>query len=450
MSPEQQLLEYDRRHAWHPYAPTVGADPVLAVMAANGVRLRLHDGEHRYEVIDAMASWWCQIHGYRNPVLDEALNRQSSQFSHVMFGGLTHKTAVDAVTALVDLAPPPLDRVFLADSGSVGVEVSLKLARQVQIARSAARGGTLTRTRIAALRGAYHGDTLGAMSVCDPIGGMHAMFSDSIPQQIFLPRPPAFAADEAEVETWCSEADEILNFHRDDLAGIIVEPILQGAGGMWPWSPACLRHLCCRANELDLVFIADEVATGFGRTGKLFACEWAGVVPDIIVVGKSMTGGYMTQSAVLCSDEFANEVSRGPGRSLMHGPTFMGNPLASAVTAASLAIISQGQWRDDVTRIADVMSRELAPLGDEPGVTDVRVFGAIAVVQIDTPIVMRRATRTAVENGVWLRPFRNLVYAMPPYICTDDDLRAIAAGMRAVVADQRGAALADAGHRKES
>lgn len=219
---------------------------------------------------------------------------------------------------------------------------------------------------------------------------------------------------------------------------------------MWPWSPACLRHLCCRANELDLVFIADEVATGFGRTGKLFACEWAGVVPDIIVVGKSMTGGYMTQSAVLCSDEFANEVSRGPGRSLMHGPTFMGNPLASAVTAASLAIISQGQWRDDVTRIADVMSRELAPLGDEPGVTDVRVFGAIAVVQIDTPIVMRRATRTAVENGVWLRPFRDLVYAMPPYICTNDDLEAMAAGMRAVVIDQLDAAQDSTDYRKES
>lgn len=257
---------------------------MLAVTAANGVRLQLHDGEHHHEVIDAMASWWCQIHGYRNPVLDEALNRQSSQFSHVMFGGLTHKAAVDAVMSLVRLAPGPLDRIFLADSGSVGVEVSLKLARQVQIARTAARGGTLTRTRVAALRGAYHGDTLGAMSVCDPIGGMHAMFSDSIPQQIFLPRPPSFAADEADVETWCSEADEILDTHRDDLAGIIVEPILQGAGGMWPWSPSCLKHLRRRADELDLVLIADEVATGFGRTGKLFACEWADIVPDIMVV----------------------------------------------------------------------------------------------------------------------------------------------------------------------
>ena len=357
MSPEQQLLEYDRRHVWHPYAPTVGVDPMFAVTTANGVRLQLHDGQRHHEVIDAMASWWCQIHGYRSPALDEALNRQSSQFSHVMFGGLTHKAAVDAVMSLVNLAPGSLDRVFLADSGSVGVEVSLKLARQVQIARTAARGGTLTRTRIAALRGAYHGDTLGAMSVCDPVGGMHAMFSDSIPQQIFLPRPPTFAANEADVEAWCSAADEILDAHRDDLAGIIVEPILQGAGGMWPWSPSCLRHLRRRADELDLVLIADEVATGFGRTGKLFACEWADIVPDIMVVGKSMTGGYLTQSAVLCSDELASEVSRGPGGSLMHGPTFMGNPLASAVTAASLAIISQGQWHDDVTRIADVMSR---------------------------------------------------------------------------------------------
>lgn len=419
-----------------PYAPTVGADPMLAVTAADGVRLQLHDGEHRYEVIDGMASWWCQIHGYRNPVLDEAVSRQSSQFSHVMFGGLTHQAAVDAVKALVDLAPEPLDRVFLADSGSVGVEVSLKLARQVQIARTAARGGTLTRTRIAALRGAYHGDTLGAMSVCDPVGGMHAMFSDSIPRQLFLPRPPSFDADVDAVETWCDQTDEIVDAHRDELAGIIVEPILQGAGGMWPWSPACLKHLRQRADDLDLVLIADEVATGFGRTGKLFACEWADIVPDIMVVGKSMTGGYMTQSAVLCSDELATEVSRGPGGSLMHGPTFMGNPLASAVTAASLGIVAQGGWQDDVARINEVMSRELTPLRDLDGVTDVRVFGAIAAVQVDSPIAMRRATRTAVENQVWLRPFRDLVYAMPPYICTEDDLVGMAAGMRAVVTDQ--------------
>ena len=409
---------------------------MLAVTAADGARLQLHDGEHRYEVIDGMASWWCQIHGYRNPVLDEAVSRQSSQFSHVMFGGLTHQAAVDAVKALVDLAPEPLDRVFLADSGSVGVEVSLKLARQVQIARTAARGGTLTRTRIAALRGAYHGDTLGAMSVCDPVGGMHAMFSDSIPQQLFLPRPPSFDADDDAVETWCDQANEIIDAHRDELAGIIVEPILQGAGGMWPWSPACLKHLRQRADDLDLVLIADEVATGFGRTGKLFACEWADIVPDIMVVGKSMTGGYMTQSAVLCSDELATEVSRGPGGSLMHGPTFMGNPLASAVTAASLGIVAQGGRQDDVARINEVMSRELTPLRDLDGVIDVRVFGAIAAVQVDSPIVMRRATRTAVENRVWLRPFRDLVYAMPPYICTEDDLVVMAAGMRAVVTDQ--------------
>lgn len=409
---------------------------MLAVTAADGVRLQLHDGEHRYEVIDGMASWWCQIHGYRNPVLDEAVSRQSSQFSHVMFGGLTHQAAVDAVKALVDLAPEPLDRVFLADSGSVGVEVSLKLARQVQIARTAARGGTLTRTRIAALRGAYHGDTLGAMSVCDPVGGMHAMFSDSIPRQLFLPRPPSFDADVDAVETWCDQTDGIVDAHRDELAGIIVEPILQGAGGMWPWSPACLKHLRQRADDLDLVLIADEVATGFGRTGKLFACEWADIVPDIMVVGKSMTGGYMTQSAVLCSDELATEVSRGPGGSLMHGPTFMGNPLASAVTAASLGIVAQGGWQDDVARINEVMSRELTPLRDLDGVTDVRVFGAIAAVQVDSPIAMRRATRTAVENQVWLRPFRDLVYAMPPYICTEDDLVGMAAGMRAVVTDQ--------------
>ncbi len=426
------LLSTDAAQVWHPYAPTVGQAPARVVTEAYGARLVLDDGSGPREVVDAMASWWCMVHGYRHPVLDAAVVDQVGRFSHVMFGGLTHAPAVALVEQLIRLAPSDgdrlLDRVFLADSGSVAIEIALKLARQVQIAR-----GRATRTRIAALRGGYHGDTLGAMSVCDPVGGMHAMFAGSIPAQVFLPRPPAFDASATTVEAWSAQAREIVHAHRDELAGIIVEPVLQGAGGMWPWAPSALTVLRALADEFDLVLIADEIAIGLGRTGRLFGGDWAGVVPDILVLGKALTGGYVTQAAVLTSNALAAEVSHGPGGALMHGPTFMANPLACAVSSASLGLIETGAWRADTTRIAAVLGRELDPLRRHPAVADVRVLGGTAAVELAVPLDVGLATRTGIDHEVWFRPFRNLVYAMPPYVTSADELATIGAAMRAVV-----------------
>lgn len=367
------------------------------------------------------------IHGYRHPELDAAMHAQIDTFSHVMFGGLTHAGAVELATTLARLTPGDLNRVFLADSGSVGVEVALKLARQVQLARRRPE-----RTQVAALRGGYHGDTLGAMSVCDPVTGMHAAFGGSVPEQIFLPRPPRFHADDAEVAAWLAEARQIVIGHRDRLAAIIVEPILQGAGGMWSWSPTALAGLRLVADEFDLLLIADEVATGFGRTGHLFACEWADVVPDIMVVGKSMTGGYLTQAATLASDALAEELDISEFGALMHGPTFMANPLACAASLASIALVETGTWRSDVARIETLLSATLADLVDHPGVREVRVLGGAAAIELTTPVDVAAVGRLGVEHGVWLRPFGTLVYAMPPYVCSDADLHQIAGAMRTV------------------
>lgn len=428
-----EVLSFDERHVWHPYAGTTTSNARWVVTGADGVRLHLEDGQTRTEVIDAMASWWCMIHGYRHPALDEAAHRQLDSFSHVMFGGLTHAPAAALTKRLVNLAPAGLDRVFLADSGSVAMEVALKLSRQVHIARAAKVPGTKARTRFAALTGGYHGDTWGAMSVCDPHGGMHAMYAGSVQAHVFLPRPPAFAAPAEAVDAWSKQARDQIEVARDELAAIVVEPILQGAGGMWPWAPDALAVLRNLANEFDLLLVADEIATGFARTGRLFACEWAGVTPDVLVVGKAMTGGYLTQAAVLTTDAIATEISRGPGGALMHGPTFMANPLACAVSCASLDLIEAGSWREDVARQQRVLSRELAPLRDHPAVADVRVLGASAAIELREPVNARAATEAAVSNGVWLRPFRNLVYAMPPYVTGEDDLNTIAAAMIAAV-----------------
>lgn len=428
----RERLSFDRRHVWHPYASTLRPGPLLRVVDAHGARLVLDDGTGPVEVVDAMASWWCMIHGYRHPALDAAIVEQTGWFSHVMFGGLTHDPALGLVERLLRLVPPGLDRVFLADSGSVAMEVALKLIRQVQAAR-----GHPSRTRFAALRGAYHGDTWGVMALCDPDGGMHAMYSGAVQRHVFLPRPPAFAAPDAAVAAWAAEARALVHEARDDLAGIVVEPILQGAGGMWPWAPAALRELRALADEYELPLIADEIATGLGRTGRLFACDWAGIVPDVLVLGKALTGGYLTQAAVITRDAFATEVSRGPGGALMHGPTFMANPLACAVSSASLDLIAAGTWRGDVARAGRVLADGLAPLAGHGAVRDVRVLGAMAAIELDAPVDMVAATRTAVEHGVWLRPFGRLVYAMPPYLTTNDDLRRIAAGMVAVVERRR-------------
>jgi len=398
------VAELDRRLVWHPYGPMPAATPPLQVVEASGVRLRLADGR---ELIDGMASWWCAIHGYRHPVLDEAVRAQLERMAHVMFGGLTHEGAVRLAERLAEWTG--LDHVFFADSGSVAVEVAIKMAFQ-------ATG----RRRLLTVRGGYHGDTFGAMAVCDPEGGMHAVWRGALARHVFAPRPPAVLDDE-----WVAQVERLVERHAGELSGVILEPVVQGAGGMWMYDPACLAHLRRLCDAHGLLLILDEIATGFGRTGTLLAAEHAGVRPDIACVGKALTGGYMTLAATLCTSEVAARID-GP---LMHGPTYMANPLAVAVALASTGLLADGAWRADVARIERRLRDGLA---DAPG--DVRVLGAIGVIQLDRPVDIPAATAVAVEHGVWLRPFRDLIYAMPPYVTPDEDLDRITEAMVACAA----------------
>jgi adenosylmethionine-8-amino-7-oxononanoate aminotransferase len=410
----EELLAYDREHLWHPYTSMTAPTPVRLVRSAAGACL---DVEGYGEVIDGMSSWWAAIHGYRVPELDAAIARQTRRMSHVMFGGLTHAPAIELAQRLVEITPEGLDKVFLADSGSVSVEVAMKMALQVQMGagRSDAR-------RFLALHGGYHGDTFQPMSVTDPEGGMHAMWGGLLPHHVFAPRPSA-PGDETGFATWSERLRDLADRNRTELAGIIVEPLLQGAGGMWPYDPRCLTVLRDVADDLGLVLIFDEIATGFGRTGHLFVSELA--TPDILCVGKALTGGYLTLAAVLTTDRIARGIAASEAGVLMHGPTFMGNPLACAVASASIDLVETRGWADDVQRISTGLSSGLGPLRAAAGVADVRVLGAVGVVQLDHPVDVARATEAALEAGVWLRPFRDLIYTMPPYISTDDDLTAI-------------------------
>jgi adenosylmethionine---8-amino-7-oxononanoate aminotransferase len=390
-------------------------------VSADGVRLRLADGR---ELIDGMASWWCAIHGYRQPTLDEALREQLQSMAHVMFGGLTHEPALLLAERLTEIAPSGLQRVFFADSGSVSVEVAIKLAIQYQRAL-----GRRERTRLLTVRGGYHGDTAGAMSVCDPVGGMHSLFSGLLAEQVFAERPPdGFQAPLQ--ESWATGVRELAAAHEHELAAVIVEPIVQGAGGMRFHSPACVRLLREVCDEHGLLLVLDEVATGFGRTGgALFACEHAGVAPDVMCVGKALTGGYLTLAATLCTAEVAAVVSGGEGGGLMHGPTFMANPLACAVALASLQLLAGGTWREQVAAIERGLKDGLAPARALPGVSDVRVLGAIGVIELERPVDVAAASAAAVGQGVWLRPFRELIYAMPPYVVDEHDLAAVCEAM---------------------
>lgn len=434
-SANAELLAYDRAHLWHPYSSALDPAPVRLVESASGVRLRLAEDPSRpdepREVVDGMSSWWAAIHGYAHPVLDTALRDQADAMAHVMFGGLTHAPAIRLAQRLVEITPAGLEHVFLADSGSVCVEVALKLTSQFQ--RGVGRRG---RTRMLALRGGYHGDTFGAMSVCDPVAGMHTLFADALTPQVFAPRPPAHDAGTAAIDDWAAQVRTIAYAHRDELAGIIAEPLLQGAGGMHTYPAACLRVLRDLADELDLLLVLDEIATGFGRTGTLFACEAAGVVPDVLCLGKALTGGYLTGAALLCTPRVARTAcattSGGPGV-LMHGPTFMANPLSAAVALASLDLLATGTWRDDVARIGAGLRSGLAPVRHSPEVRDVRVVGAVGVVQLTRPVDLVAATDAAVAAGVWLRPFRDLVYTMPPFVTNDADVARICAGVEAAV-----------------
>jgi len=389
------------------------ATPPLEVVAAEGVRLRLADGR---ELVDGMASWWCAVHGYRHPVLDAAARDQLDRMAHVMFGGLTHEPAVRLAERLAAMTPEPLQHVFFCDSGSVSVEVALKLCLQ-------ARPG---RRRMLTVRGGYHGDTFGAMSVCDPVGGMHALFTGALTEQVFADRPPRRLDD-----AYARHLEELVERHAPELAGVIVEPVVQGAGGMWFYDPAVLRLLRELCDRHGLLLVADEIATGFGRTGTLFACEHAGVVPDVLCVGKALSGGYLTLAATLTTTAVATNLD---GGALMHGPTYMANPLACSVALASTGLIADGGWREDVPRIERGLRAGLAPARGLPGVADVRVLGAIGVIALDRPVDVAAATAAAVERGVWLRPFRELIYAMPPYVIDDADLAEVTAAMVAAAA----------------
>ncbi len=417
----ETLLQADRQHVWHPYAPMPGTVDPLPVASADGVRLHLGDGR---SLVDGMSSWWAAIHGYAHPVLDAAVRDQLGAMSHVMFGGLTHSPAVELARLLVEVTPDGLEHVFLADSGSVSVEVAIKMALQYQRSR-----GRPEKHRLMTWRGGYHGDTFGAMSVCDPDGGMHSLWTDVLPHQVFASAPPrAFET------AYVAELAELVERHADELAAVIVEPVVQGAGGMRFHDPRYLHVLreLCLTHDVLLVF--DEIATGFGRTGELFAADHAGVAPDVMCVGKALTGGYLTMAAALCTSEVARGISDGAAGVLMHGPTYMGNPLAAAVARASVRLLVEQDWRGAVRGIETALAAGLAPARDLPGVVDVRVLGAIGVVQLDRPVDMGTATAAAVDAGVWLRPFRDLVYTMPPYVCTADDLATITAGVCAVAA----------------
>ena len=418
------LIARDRAHVWHPYASVTTDSPLFEVVAARGSRLTLADGR---ELVDGMSSWWAAIHGYGHPELDAAVHAQVDRFAHVMFGGLTHAPAVELAELLVDITPPDLTKVFFADSGSVAVEVAIKMALQYWQGR-----GQPQRHLLLTVRGGYHGDTAGAMSVCDPVTGMHRLFKDYVAQQLFVDRPrPAFDAPVLPADL--DEVRALLSSRGAEVAALVVEPVVQGAGGMWFYAPDYLRQLVELCREHGVLVLFDEIATGFGRTGRLFAWEHAGVVPDIMCVGKALTGGYLTLGATLCTQEVADGVCAPPGNALMHGPTFMANPLACSVALASVRLLITGPWQSRVQSIEAALREQLAPCRELPGVVDVRVLGAIGVVELRDPVDLAAMQPRLVDEGAWVRPFGRLVYTMPPYVIEPEELRVVTRAITTVL-----------------
>ena len=413
----REIADIDAAHIWHPYAEP--GQFTYPVESAKGPRITLLDGR---VLIDAMSSWWAAIHGHGHPRLVSAAEAQIAKMSHVMFGGLTHEPAATLTKRLLELTGGAFSQVFYSDSGSVSVEVAMKMALQYAIGQ-----GHPERTTFLTWRSGYHGDTFATMSVCDPEGGMHAMWGDALKPQVFAPAPPVRGASAAE---HASYLDEFARLITPEIAGVIIEPVVQGAGGMRFHDPELLVGLRKLCDASGIPLIADEIATGFGRTGQLFTTLDNGVVPDIMCVGKAMTGGFMTLAATLATEKITSGMQP---RALMHGPTFMANPLACAVAAESVAMVAEGQWREQVTRVEAGLERGLRALEDLPGVADVRVLGAIGVVELERDAPMRETTEAAMAEGVWIRPFGRLIYTMPPYICTDEDIAQICRGMTAAV-----------------
>ena len=470
----ERLLAIDRAHAWHPYTSTIDRDPVYPVRRAQGCTLELMDGR---QLIDGMASWWCVIHGYNHPLLNRAARDQLEQMAHLMFGGLTHAPAVGLVERLVRITPEPLQQVFLCDSGSIAVEVAMKMALQYQQAI-----GQRKRVRFLTIRSGYHGDSFHAMSVCDPVTGMHQLFNQVLPRQLFAPAPaPRFGEPCGDAEI--AEFERLIETHRDEIAAVILEPIVQGAGGMRFYSAEYLRRVRALCDTHGVLLIADEIATGFGRTGKLFACEHAGISPDIMTLGKALTGGYLTSAATLATEQVAHAISSAEPGVFMHGPTFMANPLACAIANASIDLllepgpsanpqtasgqdsaftsvkgISTGKdasidtqsssdsdpgigadsnsWQAKIARIEHLLNAGLQPCRNLPGVAEVRVLGAIGVVEMEQPVAMREIQRRFVERGVWVRPFGRLVYLMPPFIISEDELQWLTKAVAEILTDR--------------